>query len=43
MLNERMKVIIADNSKDLCDLLQKELRRFENLEVVGSARTGLRC
>ena len=41
MLNERMKVIIADNSKDLCDLLQKELRRFENLEVVGSAQDGL--
>lgn len=41
MLNERMKVIIADNSKDLCELLQKELCRFENLEVAGSAQDGL--
>lgn len=39
-MNDQMKVIIADDSTDFCELLRKHLTEKENIQVVGTASDG---
>ena len=38
---KKIKVLIADDNKDLCDILNEYLNRQENIEVVGIANDGV--
>lgn len=39
-MNESIKIVIADDNSDYCDMLQNSLSKFKNLEVVGVAFDG---
>ena len=38
---KKIKVLIADDNKDFCDILNEYLKRQENIEVVGIANDGI--
>lgn len=38
-MNEKIKIIIADDNKGFCDILSKFLSKFEDIEILGIAYT----
>ncbi|KAB3537396.1 sporulation transcription factor Spo0A [Alkaliphilus pronyensis] len=41
MKNDRIKVLIADDNEDFCDILSEYLERQQDIEVVGIAKDGI--
>lgn len=40
MINKKVKVLIADDNKDFCDILREYLEKQEDIEIVGIANNG---
>jgi two-component system response regulator (stage 0 sporulation protein A) len=38
-MNEKIKIIIADDNKAICDFIKKYLEQYEDIEILGVANT----
>jgi DNA-binding NarL/FixJ family response regulator len=38
-MNEKIKIIIADDNKAICDFIKKYLEQYEDVEILGVANT----
>lgn len=40
-MNEKIKIVLADDNKDFCQLLKEYLSNEEDIEILGIAKDGI--